>query len=113
MTAHSYASRVCYSQGIADVVQASDGLKAARLLGASSAEDIGLLPNTTEGVNIVSRGLDWRTGDNVAEQVIALGDPATPGVVAAALSDPDLLTMHTREATLEDVFLQETGRSLQ
>ncbi|MGD9293836.1 MAG: hypothetical protein PVI41_03045, partial [Roseobacter sp.] len=34
MTAHSYASRVCYSQGIADVVQASDGLKAARLLGA-------------------------------------------------------------------------------
>ncbi len=38
---------------------------AARLLGADDAADMGLLPNTTEGVNIVARGLEWRDGDNV------------------------------------------------
>ncbi len=53
-----------------------------------------------------------RTGDTVDEQIISLADPQTPGLVAAALSDPDLLTMHTREATLEDVFVEYAGRGL-
>jgi selenocysteine lyase/cysteine desulfurase len=40
--------------------------RAARLLGATAdGRDIALLPNTTEGVNLVARGLDWRPGDNI------------------------------------------------
>lgn len=53
-----------------------------------------------------------RTGATVEEEVISLADPGTPGRVAAALADPDLLTMHTREATLEDVFVAYAGRGL-
>jgi selenocysteine lyase/cysteine desulfurase len=40
--------------------------RAARLLGATAdGGDIALVPNTTEGVNLVARGLDWRPGDNL------------------------------------------------
>ncbi|MEE4173991.1 MAG: aminotransferase class V-fold PLP-dependent enzyme [Xanthomonadales bacterium] len=40
--------------------------RAARLLHASAdGSDIALVPNTTEGINIVARGLDWRSGDNL------------------------------------------------
>ncbi len=40
--------------------------RVARLLNAASdGSDIALVPNTTEGVNLVARGLDWRTGDNL------------------------------------------------
>lgn len=37
----------------------------AQLTGASSADDIALLKNTTEGISIVAWGLDWQNGDNV------------------------------------------------
>ncbi len=53
-----------------------------------------------------------RAGATVEEQIITLEDPQTPNRVAAALADPDLLTMHTREATLEDVFVEYAGRGL-
>jgi ABC-2 type transport system ATP-binding protein len=56
--------------------------------------------------------LRTRSGDSVREEVIALEDPQTVSRVAAALTDPDLLTMHTREATLEDVFVEYAGRGL-
>jgi ABC-type multidrug transport system ATPase subunit len=56
--------------------------------------------------------LRLRTDGEVREEVIGLADPQTPGRVAAALADPDLLTMHTREATLEDVFVEYAGRGL-
>jgi selenocysteine lyase/cysteine desulfurase len=39
------------------------GLKT--LLGASSAADIALLKNTSEGISIVAFGLDWQPGDNM------------------------------------------------
>jgi ABC-2 type transport system ATP-binding protein len=53
-----------------------------------------------------------RSGDTVREDIVAMEDPQTPSLVAAALADPDLLTMHTREATLEDVFVEYAGRGL-
>ncbi len=37
----------------------------ARLTGASSEDDIGLLKNTTEGISLVAWGLDWQAGDNI------------------------------------------------
>lgn len=36
-----------------------------RLINAPSADDIALLKNTSEGISLVSEGLDWREGDNV------------------------------------------------
>lgn len=38
--------------------------KAARLMGAS-ADEVALVHSTTEGINLVAEGLDWREGDNV------------------------------------------------
>lgn len=37
----------------------------ACLLNASSADDIALLKNTTEGICTVANGIDWRGGDNL------------------------------------------------
>ncbi|TWT86802.1 putative cysteine desulfurase [Pseudobythopirellula maris] len=37
---------------------------AARLVGAG-ADEIALLSNTTQGINLVAEGVDWREGDNV------------------------------------------------
>lgn len=37
---------------------------AAKLVGAKTSE-IALIRNTTEGVNLVAEGIDWRPGDNV------------------------------------------------
>ncbi len=37
---------------------------AANLINAQCSE-IGLVPNTTFGINLVADGLDWRTGDNI------------------------------------------------
>ncbi len=43
------------------------GLREAfgRLLGASGADDIAFVKNTTEGISIVAFGLDWNEGDRV------------------------------------------------
>jgi len=75
-----------------------------------------LVINTPESLKIQhgSRAvtLRRRAGAKVDEQIMSLADPQTPGLVAAALGDPDLLTMHTREATLEDVFVEYAGRGL-
>jgi len=37
----------------------------ANLVNASSADDIALLKNTTEGICTVANGIDWREGDNL------------------------------------------------
>jgi len=39
--------------------------RAARLIGAASADDVALLKSTSEGLSFVAQGLDWRPGDNV------------------------------------------------
>jgi selenocysteine lyase/cysteine desulfurase len=37
----------------------------ARLINAAGADDIALLQNTSEGLSIVSQGIDWQPGDEV------------------------------------------------
>jgi selenocysteine lyase/cysteine desulfurase len=37
----------------------------ARLVNAGAADDIALLQNTSEGLSIVSQGIDWQAGDEV------------------------------------------------
>jgi ABC-type multidrug transport system ATPase subunit len=81
-------------------------INAGRILVMDTPENLKLQHGTREVT------LRLRTDGEVREEVIGLADPQTPGRVAAALADPDLLTMHTREATLEDVFVEYAGRGL-
>ena len=37
----------------------------ARLINAASPDDLALVKNTSEGLSIISQGLDWRAGDEV------------------------------------------------
>jgi selenocysteine lyase/cysteine desulfurase len=37
----------------------------AQMTGASSADDIALLKNTTEGISLVANGLPWQAGDSI------------------------------------------------
>ncbi len=37
----------------------------ATLINAPSADDIALLKNTSEGLSIIARGIDWQAGDNI------------------------------------------------
>lgn len=53
-----------------------------------------------------------RHGDRVEETVLSLDDKTTPELIAAAVADPNTITVHTREATLEDVFVEYAGRGL-
>lgn len=38
---------------------------AARLIGAEDEREIAFVPNTSAGISLVARGLDWRAGDDV------------------------------------------------
>ncbi|WP_372594990.1 ABC transporter ATP-binding protein [Actinotalea sp.] len=52
-----------------------------------------------------------REGDGVREEVLPL-DGASSARLAELAASPDLLTIHTEEATLEQIFIQLTGRGL-
>jgi len=51
-------------------------------------------------------------GDGVEEQVIALDEQGSADRVREAISVEGLMTIHTEEATLEDVFVKYAGRGL-
>ena len=55
--------------------------------------------------------LRLRDGDGVREEVLPL-DHASSARLADLAGSPDLLTIHTEEASLETVFIQLTGRGL-
>ena len=55
-----------------------------------------------------------RHGDEVREEQILLdGDERHTERLAKLASDPELLTIHTEEASLESIFIQLTGRGLE
>jgi ABC-type multidrug transport system ATPase subunit len=54
----------------------------------------------------------YRTGDGIAEDVIPLDGGQAPDVLRTLLSKGEVLTIHTEEATLEDVFVEFAGRGL-
>jgi len=60
------------------------------------------------------RSVKVRTrGDGgVTEEVIALGEPDTGERLRSAVASPDLITVHSEEATLEAIFIELTGRGL-
>ena len=54
-----------------------------------------------------------REGDGVREERLALDGDGSSGSLAQLAASPDLLTIHTEEATLEAIFIQLTGRGLE
>ncbi len=56
----------------------------ARLINAPGADDIALVQNTSEGLSIISQGLDWRAGDEV---VGLAGDFCSNAMVWQTLGD--------------------------
>jgi hypothetical protein len=53
-----------------------------------------------------------RSENGVEERSIPLGAANTGELLKAAGDDKNLMTIHTEEATLEDIFVQITGRGL-
>ena len=54
-----------------------------------------------------------RDGDGVREEHLPLGADGSSARLAELASSPDLLTIHTEEATLEAIFIKLTGRGLE
>ena len=54
----------------------------------------------------------FRVGDGVHEERIALSVDGASQRIAELAASPDLLTIHTEEATLGAIFIQLTGRGL-
>jgi ABC-type multidrug transport system ATPase subunit len=75
-----------------------------------------LVEDTPEALKLKhgTRSLTIRTrgGDGVRQEVIAMDEPGAADRVTAAMADPNLLTLHSAEATLEDVFVEYAGRGL-
>jgi ABC-2 type transport system ATP-binding protein len=53
-----------------------------------------------------------RHGDQVEERSVALDDDTASSLLSAAVTSPDLMTIHTEEASLENIFIALTGRGL-
>lgn len=54
----------------------------------------------------------WRDGADVREEVLPLDTGDASSRLAQLASSPDLLTIHTEEASLESIFIRLTGRGL-
>jgi len=54
-----------------------------------------------------------RSGAGVHEQIVSLDESGAGETLRAAVGSPDLMTIHTEEATLEAIFIQMTGRGLE
>ncbi len=78
-----------------------------RLLAAAPPEQLKLAYGQ-RSVRIRRRAADG----SVADEVVALDAAETPERVKAAMGAGDVLTVHTEEATLEDVFVAFAGRGL-
>lgn len=53
-----------------------------------------------------------RDGTGVREEVLPLDGGANSARLAELAASPDLLTIHTQEASLEGIFIELTGRGL-
>ena len=54
-----------------------------------------------------------RDGDGVSEQSIPLDEPGAGEQIKAVIGNSGLLTIHTEESTLENIFIEMTGRGLE
>ena len=56
--------------------------------------------------------LRFRSGNDMVEETVDLSDQEAGDRLKEAAASPELLTIHTEEATLEDIFISITGRGL-
>ncbi len=54
-----------------------------------------------------------RDGDGVEERTVSLEEATAGEKLKAAVAAPGLMTIHTEEATLENIFIEMTGRGLE
>ena len=54
-----------------------------------------------------------RAEGGVNEQTVSLDEAGAGDVLRAAVGSPDLMTIHTEEASLEAIFIEMTGRGLE
>lgn len=54
-----------------------------------------------------------RAGGGVQERTVSLDDAGVGDELRAAVASADVMTIHTEEATLEDIFIEMTGRRLE
>lgn len=54
-----------------------------------------------------------RDGDGVSEQSIPLDEPGAGEQIKAVIGNAGLMTIHTEESTLENIFIEMTGRGLE
>jgi ABC-2 type transport system ATP-binding protein len=54
----------------------------------------------------------FRKNGDIKEQVVALDESTTGERLKSAVDTEGILTIHTEEATLEDIFIEMTGRGL-
>jgi ABC-2 type transport system ATP-binding protein len=54
-----------------------------------------------------------RDGAGVKDESLALDDPAIGEQLRAAVQEEGLMTIHTEESTLENIFVEMTGRTLE
>jgi ABC-type multidrug transport system ATPase subunit len=54
-----------------------------------------------------------RDGEGVREEHVPLDENDSSARIAALAASPDLMTIHTEEATLEAIFIELTGRGLE
>lgn len=66
------------------------------------------LSHGSRSLRLRLRGSDGAIG----EQVVALDDPDIATAMSRALSTGDVMTVHSEEATLEDIFVHFAGRGL-
>jgi ABC-2 type transport system ATP-binding protein len=79
-----------------------------RILALDTPEQL-KLEHGSRSVRIRTRG----PADQVSEQVIALDGDGADDAVTEAMRAGDVVTIHSEEATLEDVFVHFAGRGLQ
>lgn len=79
-----------------------------RILAIDTPENL-KLAHGRRSVRIRTRGV----GGDVTEEVIPLDESGTEDRMRMAVSAEGLLTIHTEEATLEDVFIEYAGRGLE
>lgn len=78
-----------------------------RILALDSPESL-KLAHGRRGVRVRAR-----RGGEVAETVISLDAEDAGDQIQAAVADEGLMTIHTEEATLEDIFIEYAGRGLE
>ena len=54
-----------------------------------------------------------RSNDGVEERTVSLEDAEAGQALKDAVGSPDLMTIHTEEASLERIFIEMTGRGLE